>query len=55
MLAATRETHAGPAGIVGATLLLLASLSDTLVNETSHFIGEAGLPGILLLMAASFP
>jgi membrane protein DedA with SNARE-associated domain len=34
-------------------LPLLASLSDTLVNETSHFIGEAGLPGILLLMAAS--
>jgi membrane protein DedA with SNARE-associated domain len=34
-------------------VLLLASLSDTLVNETSHFIGESGLPGILALMALS--
>ena len=31
----------------------LASISETLVNETSKFIAEAGLPGIVLLMAAS--
>ncbi len=31
--------------------MLLASISETLVNETSHFVGTAGLPGIFLLMA----
>ena len=34
-------------------MLVLASISESLVNETSHFVREAGLPGILLLMAAS--
>ena len=34
-------------------VLELASISETIVNETSKFIAEAGLPGILLLMAAS--
>lgn len=33
--------------------MLLASISETLVNETSHFVKEAGLPGIFALMAAS--
>jgi membrane protein DedA with SNARE-associated domain len=32
---------------------VLASISETLVNETSHFVGEAGLPGIFALMAIS--
>ena len=26
-------------------LLVLASISETLVNETSHFVRDAGLPG----------
>jgi membrane protein DedA with SNARE-associated domain len=34
-------------------LLVLASVSETVVNETSHFIREAGLPGIFALMALS--
>jgi membrane protein DedA with SNARE-associated domain len=34
-------------------VLVLASISETFVNETSHFIGEAGLPGIAALMALS--
>src|SRR4029077_6033717 len=33
--------------------MLLASISETLVNETSHFVREAGLPGIFALMAIS--
>jgi len=33
--------------------VLLASISETFVNETVHFIGEAGLPAIFLLMALS--
>jgi membrane protein DedA with SNARE-associated domain len=36
-----------------AHLLVLASISETVVNETSHFIREAGLPGIFVLMALS--
>jgi membrane protein DedA with SNARE-associated domain len=32
-------------------MLVLASISETLVNETSHFVREAGLPGIFALMA----
>ena len=31
--------------------MLLASISETLVNETSHFVRTAGLPGIFALMA----
>ncbi len=34
-----------------ALMLVLASISETLVNETSHFVSEAGLPGIFALMA----
>jgi membrane protein DedA with SNARE-associated domain len=34
-------------------MLVLASISETLVNETSAFVGEAGLPGIFVLMALS--
>jgi membrane protein DedA with SNARE-associated domain len=34
-------------------LLVLASVSETLVNETSHFVREAGLPGVFALMAIS--
>jgi membrane protein DedA with SNARE-associated domain len=36
-----------------AGVLVLASISETLVNETAHFVREAGLPGIFVLMAAS--
>jgi membrane protein DedA with SNARE-associated domain len=32
---------------------MLASISETLVNETSHFVREGGLPGIFALMAVS--
>ena len=32
-------------------MLVLASISETLVNETSHFVREAGLPGVFVLMA----
>jgi len=31
----------------------MASISETLVNETAHFVREAGLPGIFALMAIS--
>lgn len=34
-------------------MLILASISETLVNETSHFVRDAGLPGIFVLMAIS--
>ncbi len=34
-------------------LLVLASISETLVNETERFIRDAGLPGIFVLMALS--
>jgi membrane protein DedA with SNARE-associated domain len=34
-------------------VLVLASFSESLVNETSHFVREAGLPGIFALMAIS--
>jgi membrane protein DedA with SNARE-associated domain len=32
-------------------MLILASISETLVNETSHFVRDAGLPGVFVLMA----
>jgi len=32
-------------------MLVLASISESLVNETSHFVRTAGLPGIFVLMA----
>lgn len=31
--------------------MLIASISETLVNETSAFVRDAGLPGVFLLMA----
>jgi membrane protein DedA with SNARE-associated domain len=34
-------------------MLVMASISETLVNETSHFVRDAGLPGIFALMAIS--
>lgn len=34
-------------------LLVVASISESLVNATSHFVRDAGLPGIFLLMAVS--
>jgi len=34
-------------------MLVLASISETLVNESSHFVRDAGLPGIFALMAIS--
>jgi len=34
-------------------MLVLASISETAVNETSHFVRDAGLPGIFALMAIS--
>ncbi len=34
-------------------MLVLASISETLVNETSHFVRDGGLPGIFALMAIS--
>jgi membrane protein DedA with SNARE-associated domain len=41
------------AAMVGRPVLVLASISETLVNETSHFVRDAGLPGIFALMAIS--
>lgn len=40
------------AGIVSPSVLL-ASISETLVNELAHFVRDAGLPGIFALMALS--
>jgi membrane protein DedA with SNARE-associated domain len=34
-------------------MLVLASISEMVVNETSHFVRDAGLPGIFALMAIS--
>jgi membrane protein DedA with SNARE-associated domain len=34
-------------------MLVLASISESLVNETAHFVREAGLPGVFALMALS--
>lgn len=34
-------------------MLVLASISETLVNQTAHFVRDAGLPGIFALMAIS--
>ncbi len=34
-------------------MLVIASISETVVNETSHFVRDAGLPGIFVLMALS--
>jgi len=32
-------------------VLVLASISETVVNETAHFVRSAGLPGVFALMA----
>jgi membrane protein DedA with SNARE-associated domain len=49
-----REGRASHTGIVaGQMLLVIASISESLVNETAHFVREAGLPGIFALMAIS--
>jgi membrane protein DedA with SNARE-associated domain len=32
-------------------VLVLASISESLVNTTAHFVRDGGLPGIFLLMA----
>jgi membrane protein DedA with SNARE-associated domain len=34
-------------------MLVLASVTESLVNASSHFVRDAGLPGIFLLMALS--
>jgi membrane protein DedA with SNARE-associated domain len=34
-------------------MLVLASISESLVNTTAHFVRDAGLPGIFALMALS--
>ena len=34
-------------------MLVLASISETFVNEASHFVRDGGLPGIFALMAIS--
>jgi membrane protein DedA with SNARE-associated domain len=34
-------------------MLILASISDTVVNEIAHWVREGGLPGIFALMALS--
>jgi membrane protein DedA with SNARE-associated domain len=34
-------------------MLVIASISESLVNETAHFVREGGLPGIFALMAIS--
>src|SRR5271166_773117 len=49
----SRARRADIAAIVGRPVLVIASISETLVNETSHFVREAGLPGIFALMAIS--
>jgi membrane protein DedA with SNARE-associated domain len=37
--------------MVAGPMLVLASVSESLVNETAHFVRVAGLPGIFVLMA----
>ncbi len=39
--------------MVARPVLVIASISESLVNETSHFVRDAGLPGIFALMAIS--
>ena len=45
------DVHGNAPGIVALPVLVLASISETLVNEISHFVREAGLPGVFALMA----
>jgi membrane protein DedA with SNARE-associated domain len=39
--------------MVGRSMLVLASITESLVNETSHLVREGGLPVIFALMAIS--
>jgi membrane protein DedA with SNARE-associated domain len=39
--------------MVGRPMLVLASISETLVNESSHFVRDAGLPGIFALISSA--
>ena len=41
------------AAMVGRLVLVIASISESLVNETSHLVRDGGLPGIFALMAIS--
>jgi membrane protein DedA with SNARE-associated domain len=46
------------AGIVGVRVLVLASISETIVNEAAHLVREGGLPaifGLMLLESACIP
>ena len=45
------NTHLKRDGIVAQRMLVLASVTESLVNDTSHFVRDAGLPGIFALMA----
>lgn len=40
------------AGIVGPRMLVLASISESLVNLAWHFVRDAGLPAVFVLMVA---
>ena len=51
-LASIAAGAAVDAGIV-RSIMLIASISEAIVNETAHFVAEAGLPGIFALMAIS--
>src|SRR5271156_4532145 len=45
------NAHLKGDGIVARRMLVLASISESLVNATSHFVRDAGLPGVFALMA----
>jgi membrane protein DedA with SNARE-associated domain len=47
------NAHRKRDGIVAWRMLVLASVTESLVNISSHFVRDAGLPGIFLLMALS--
>jgi membrane protein DedA with SNARE-associated domain len=51
MTVTVRAAGARAGAMVGAPVLVLASISETLVNETSHFVRDGGLAGIFALMA----
>jgi membrane protein DedA with SNARE-associated domain len=45
------NAHLKGDGIVARRMLVLASVTESLVNVTSHFVRDAGLPGVFVLMA----
>jgi len=47
------NAHRKRDGIVARRMLVLASITESLVNASSHFVRDAGLPGIFLLMLLS--